>query len=80
MFQLTEQLKKEALALNQSLTLENKIREESSNKIQSMTQDIFGQLRNQIREEQVEREQNNNAILRVLEEMCNRLDRKLYSQ
>lgn len=76
-YQITEQLKKEATVLNQHLALENKIREESVNKITTMTQEIFGQLRLQLRDEQVEREQNSEAILKVLEEMCNKLDRKL---
>jgi hypothetical protein len=65
--------------LTQQLAIENKIREESANKITAMTQDIFNQLRAQLREEQVEREQNSDSILRVLEEMCNRLDRKLHN-
>ena len=84
-YQITEQLKKEAAVLGQHLALENKIREESVNKIQSMTHEIFGQLRNQLKvasaqqEEQHEREQNNESILRLVEEMCNRLDRKVSS-
>lgn len=65
--------------MNQHLALENKIREESTNKIQSMTHDIFTQLRNQLRDETSEREQNSESILRLVEEMCNRLDRKLHN-
>lgn len=71
--------------MHQHLALENKIREESVNKIQSMTHEIFSQLRNQLKvaanqqEEQHEREQNNESILRLVEEMCNRLDRKVSS-
>lgn len=65
--------------MNQHLALENKIREESTNKIQSMTHDIFTQLRNQLRDETTEREQNSESILRLVEEMCNRLDRKLHN-
>lgn len=55
------------------------------NKIQTMTHEIFNQLRNQLKvcagqqEEQHEREQNNESILRLVEEMCNRLDRKISS-
>lgn len=77
-YQITEQLKKEAGVLSQQLAMENKVREESCNKITSMTHDIFSQLRAQLKEEQTEREQNSESILRVVEEMCNKLDRKLH--
>jgi len=39
--------------LSQHLALENKIREESVNKIQSMTHEIFGQLRSQLKADTV---------------------------
>ena len=64
--------------LTQHIQIENKVREESANKIAAMTQDIFAQLRQQLKDEQTERENNSESILRLVEEMCNRLDRKLH--
>jgi len=63
--------------VSQNLGVENKIRDEACKKLTSMFDETYNKMREAIVGEQRERDENSDAILRLLEETCNKLDRKV---
>lgn len=75
---LTEQIEREVRKVGGNQQIENKIREEACKKQTSMFDDSYNKLRGIIVNEKRERDENSDAILRLLEETCNKQDRKIH--
>ena len=75
---MTEKIDKETEKLTAELNLENKIRDESSKKLENLIEETFETLFSQIAMEKKERKENSESILKLLEDTCNKLDRRVH--
>lgn len=73
---MSERIDSETENLTRHINIENKIREESSRKLENLITETFETLVEQLMQEKAERKENSDGILRLLEDTCNKLDKK----
>lgn len=73
---MSEKIDAETENLTRQINIENKIREESARKLENLITETFETLVEQLMAEKAERKENSDGILRLLEDTCNKLDKK----